>query len=277
MKTLIRLIAIALLMSLFSSPVVAQTADDYHPFLSDRFNLGVGVFWPAVDFSARADGSDPGEEVDFDEAFNFSGSQASAMMGFRWRFGEKWSLAAAGWSTDESGKEVLDEDIEWNDIIFREGTNVGGGVGLDIVRVMLGREFGNSPNHEFGLGFGLHYMKLSTYLEGEIIFDDDSTGFHRETNSADFPLPNIGFWYMYSWSPKWMLDVGGDWLSASIGDYSGNLWDAHAGINYQAFKHIGFSLSYTVFLLDIDIDKSDWRGKAELNQNGPVLAVTASW
>jgi len=277
MKTLIRLIAIALLMSLFSSPVVAQTADDYHPFLSDRFNLGVGVFWPAVDFSARADGSDPGEEVDFDEAFNFSGSQASAMMGFRWRFGEKWSLAAAGWSTDESGKEVLDEDIEWNDIIFREGTNVGGGVGLDIVRVMLGREFGNSPNHEFGLGFGLHYMKLSTYLEGEIIFDDDSTGFHHETNSADFPLPNIGFWYMYSWSPKWMLDVGGDWLSASIGDYSGNLWDAHAGINYQAFKHIGFSLSYTVFLLDIDIDKSDWRGKAELNQNGPVLAVTASW
>jgi len=277
MKTLIRLIAIALLMSLFSSPVVAQTADDYHPFLSDRFNLGVGVFWPAVDFSARADGSDPGEEVDFDEAFNFSGSQASAMMGFRWRFGEKWSLAAAGWSTDESGKEVLDEDIEWNDIIFREGTNVGGGVGLDIVRVMLGREFGNSPNHEFGLGFGLHYMKLSTYLEGEIIFDDDSTGFHRESASADFPLPDIGAWYMYSWSPKWLAHARLDWLRATVGEYSGGLWHAQAGIHYQISRTFGIGLAYSNFTIDLDVDESDWHGHIETRQHGPRLELTASW
>ena len=102
-------------------------------------------------------------------------------------------------------------------------------------------------------------------------------GFHRASASAAFPLPNIGAWYMYSWSPKWMMQVRADWLSATIGDYSGNLWDGQVGINYQPFKNIGFGLYYKAFLLDVDVEKSDWRGKAELNQNGPLLTLTASW
>ena len=82
---------------------------------------------------------------------------------------------------------------------------------------------------------------------------------------------------MYSWSSKWMLQTRLDWLSASIGDYSGDLWDAQVGINYQAFKNIGFGFYYNVFELDVDIDKSDWHGSAEFNQKGPMFTLTATW
>ena len=61
MKTLIRLFLITIFAMLLSNPVAAQTADDYHPFLSDKFNLEVGVFWPQIDFTARVDGSHPDE------------------------------------------------------------------------------------------------------------------------------------------------------------------------------------------------------------------------
>jgi len=277
MNVLIRLIVISLFLSLLASPVAAQTADDYHPFLSDKFTLSVGAFWPKVDFTGQLDGSDPGDGVDFDEVLNMSTSQTTPAIGFLWRFGEKWSLGAEAWTIDNSGKAVLEEDITWNDVTFREGTNVGGGVGLDVVRVFMGRKFTTSPKHEFGLGVGLHYLSFNTYLEGEIFFDDDSTGFHRESASADFPLPDIGAWYMYSFSPKWLLAVRGDWLSATIGDYSGSLWDLQFGVNYQAFKNIGFGLSYKMFLLDVDVDKGDFHGRVDLEQAGPALAVTAIW
>jgi hypothetical protein len=47
--------------------VIAQEDDQTHPFLSDRFQLAVGVFSRQQDFKIAADGSAPEEEIDFDE------------------------------------------------------------------------------------------------------------------------------------------------------------------------------------------------------------------
>ena len=61
-----------------------------------------------------------------------------------------------------------------------------------------------------------------------------------------------------------------------IYEYSGS-GTGQAGINYQAFRNVGIGLYYKGFILDVDIDKSDWHGRADLNQNGPLLTVTATW
>lgn len=277
MKILKQLFLIAVLTTFFLNSATAQTEDDYHPFLSDKFNLEFGVFWPQIDFTARADGSHPEEEVDFDEALNMSSSQAAVSVNFRWRFGKKWSFWAQGWTTDNSGKAELEDDVAWEDVIFKEGSFVKSGVELDVIRAFFGRQFDLGPQHELGVGLGLHWMNLDTFIEGEIFINDTTTEFHRAAATAEFPLPNFGAWYMYSWSPKWMVQARADWLSATIGDYSGSLWDAQAGINYQAFRNIGFGLYYKAFLLDVDVDKGDWHGNADLNQNGPLLTVTATW
>ena len=277
MKTLNKLFLMAVVTTFFLNSAAAQTADDYHPFLSDKFSIELGVFWPQIDFTAQVDGSHPEEEIDLDEALNLKGNQAAASANFRWRFGKKWSFWAQAWSTNNTGKAELEEDVAWEDVVFKEGSFVKGGVELDVLRAFLGREFNLGPQHEIGVGLGLHWMNLDTFMEGEIFIDDSATEFHTATASAEFPMPNFGAWYMYSWSPKWMFQTRIDWLSATIGDYSGSLWDAQAGVNYQAFKNIGFGLYYKGFVLDLDIDKSDWQGRADLNQNGPLLTVTATW
>ncbi len=120
-------------------------------------------------------------------------------------------------------------------------------------------------------------MELGTFLEGEVFTQNFSEDFQRVSISAYFPLPNIGAWYMYSWSPKWVFQSRVDWLSASIGDYSGNLWDIQAGINYQVFKNIGLGLYYKGYLINFDVDRSDWHGKIEMAQQGPLLTLTATW
>ena len=277
MKPLNQTFILALFAALFSNPAAAQTADDYHPFLSDKFNLEAGVFFPQIGFTARVDDSHPDEEIDFDEALNLADNTSAASINFRWRFGKKWSFWGQAWATDNTGKVVLEKDVEWEDTVFKKGSFVKSGVGLDVVRTFFGREFNLGPQHELGVGLGLHWMSLDTFIEGEIFIDDSTTEFQKVSASASFPMPNLGAWYMYSWSPKWMAQARVDWLSASIGDYSGSLWDAQAGINYQAFKNIGFGLYYKGFLLDVDIDKSDWHGRADLKQNGPLLTVTATW
>ena len=148
---------------------------------------------------------------------------------------------------------------------------------MKLARVFFGREISTSLKHEFGAGFGLHWMELGTFLEGEVLINEGTTEFQRLLINGEFPLPNIGAWYMYSWSPKWVFQGRIDWFSASIGDYSGSQWDFQAGVNYQAFDNFGIGLAYQVYLIDFDSDKNDWRGTAELDQSGPMLTLTASW
>ena len=182
MKISNRLVILAFLLGLFASPVLAQTEDDYHPFLSDKFNLSIGVYWPKINFNLQVDGSDPSEDIDMDETLNLSDYQSSGALDFRWRFGEKWSLGGQYWSTSTTGKEELDEDIEWEDVVFKEGTFVKGGVGMDIARVFVGREFfTNSPKHEFGIGLGLHWMNLDTFLEGNVVTESDELAVQRDS------------------------------------------------------------------------------------------------
>lgn len=277
MNIINKLLAILLVATVFSSPVAAQQAGDYHPLLTAKFSLGIGAYFPEKDFNIRVDGSVPDKEFDFDDALKFNTSDTTASLDFRWRFGEKWSVMGQYWSLDSSGGAILEQDIEWQDAVFREGTFASGGVDTTVARVFFGRVFSRSAQHEFGLGVGFHFMELDSFLEGEIIVDENTTEFHRVSVDAAFPMPNIGGWYMYSWSPKWLFEARLDWLSASIGDYSGGILNAAAGINYQAFKNFGVGLYYNSFNVDVDIDKSDWRGSAETKQNGPFLALTATW
>jgi hypothetical protein len=47
--------------------------------------------------------------------------------------------------------------------------------------------------------------------------------------------------------------------------------------NFQAWRHVGFDLSYEYFDLSLDVDKGDWQGGAEMSYSGPIISVTANW
>jgi hypothetical protein len=271
-------IGISLFIALLpSGSAVAQDSDLYHPFLSDRFNLGVGAFWPSKELTLRVDGSAPEEEIDFDEMLRLDDYERTGSAVFRWRFGQKWSFWGQYWSLEDRGGAVLDEDTEWEDVIFKQGTFVNGGMDTTVARLFFGRTITSGTQFEFGLGAGFHWLELGAFLEGQALTDGGDTEFQRESVSADFPLPNIGVWYHYSWSPNWIFQTRVDWLSASVGNYSGGLWNVQAGVNGSFFRNFGIALHYNAFVLDVDVDKSDWHGKAESVQHGPFLALTATW
>jgi len=264
-------------MLLFPVLALAQESVDRHPLLEDDFVFAAGAFLPNKSLKLRVDGKVPDRDIDFDERVGLSSDQSTANVTLRWRFGEKWSVSGQYFGTDDSGTAELTEDIKWEDYVLRVGSNVSAGVGLDVARLFFGREMSTGPRHEFGLGAGLHWLELSAYVEGEFFLNDESTGFRRESVSADAPLPNIGAWYSYALSPHWLITTRVDWLGASVGDYSGSLWNASAGISYQPWRHVGIGLSYQLFKLDIDIDKSDWHGAADLTYDGPFLALNVNW
>jgi hypothetical protein len=262
--------------------VQASYADDLsniHPSLTNQFSLDFGVYYPDRQVSVSAGSSlDGGNEwIDFQGEFNHATSDETFSMNFGWRFGEKWQLATQYFDSSGSRQWVLDEDVEFNDVIFREGSSVTTGSHFTLVRLFFARDFAVADNQEFGVGAGFHFLELGASIQGEIITDADENRFRRESVRVSAPLPNIGVWYTYSLSPKWAVKGRLDWISASIDPYDGRLINASLGANYQILKNVGLGLSYNYFELDVEIRDTNWKGKAETKYKGFFAFLSFNW
>ena len=266
---------------LLSAPGTLLAQDyDYHPALSDRFTATLGAMRSSNAFKAESDVlGDPGDDIDFDDRLRVSQHSTLFNGQVRWKFSKqkKWSLAGQYFSNKAEGETELLEDIEWDGLTFREGSFVKAGVKLAVTRLFIGRSFIMNDRNDFGAGIGIHNLDMELFIEGEVAIDDETTGFQRGEVGDNQPLPNIGAWYNFSPAKKWLLHARVDWISANIGDYDGTLWNTNVGVNYQAWRHIGFDLSWQYFNLNLKVDKSDWKGQADMTYSGPVLAITGNW
>jgi len=272
-------ILLAGLFCLVGLPVCALAQSDVHPYMKDVFIVQAGAFLPQLSLDVSVDGSLTGEHppLDYEGAIGASSSDEIFAAELIWRFGEKWSLRTQYFSGGRTATKVLEEDVEWGDAVFQQGSFVSAGTSLDITRIFFARDFSNSPNHDFGIGLGLHRMGFDAFLTGDLIVNGELFSAETRAVSAVAPLPNIGGWYAYSPSEKWVFDVRLDWLDATIGEYSGALINVAAGANYQLFKHVGIGVKYQRFSLKFDIDKSDWHGRLKLKYKGAYLYLSANW
>ena len=252
-------------------PVAGDEA--VHPLLNARLLISGGGFWPEKEFLLSANGSVPGEPIDFDEAFLFDDSDATGMGGLLWRFGKRWSLGVEAWSLNTAGGAVLNEDYTWEDLTFLKGTFATAGVDLSVARIFFGRRMWSSARSETGIGLGVHWLELEAYIEGRVRTTDGDTDRQRGAADAEFPMPNIGFWHLRSLTDHWALSVRVDWLDVTFEEYRGNLWNAQLGLHYQINRRLGVALQGAYFELDGRIRESDWRGQAELKQYGPRASL----
>jgi len=279
MKKKLSLGLFALVFSLISGSALAQDYE-YHPALSDSFHVSAGWFKSDNTFKVSLNGVDADwPEIDFGDDVGVDSTNSILNFQLRWNYGseDQWSLWGQYFKNKADGDATLEEDIEWGNVIFREGTFVGAGVSVEVIRLFAGYSFIKNDRSDLGAGFGIHNLDLSAFIEGEILINDEGTGFHRGDGSTSAPLPNLGAWYFFSPAKKWLLHARVDWISANIDAYDGTLWNANVGVNYQFFRNFGVDLAYQYFNLNLGIDKSSWNGSADMTYSGPVISLTANW
>lgn len=248
-----------------------------NPILTDKYQFGVGIFFPKKDFQLEVDGSSPNDEIEFGKALGFDNSELTFFLGFDWHFAKKWKLSGEYFGLRNRGDRVLDKDIQWEDYILEEGTNVSAGINFNIYRVYVGRIITSGQKHEFGGGLGFHFMNVRTFIEGDFLTSEGDISFEKSSKSITIPLPNLGLWYFYAPTTKLALTARADVFAISINEFSGSLWDLTPGISYQFFDHFGAALNYRYINLGADFDTSDWHGGVDLIFQGPSLTITGNF
>jgi hypothetical protein len=267
---------------LFASAPDPAQAQNYHPSLSDSFIFSVGAFRSDNAFKISSDRNlldGINDDIDFGNSIGVDDSSTLLNVQLRWKIGkrQKWSIWGQYFKNDATGDSTLLEDVEWQDLIFREGTFVEGGVKIEVTRLFAGYSFVKNEQSDFGIGAGIHNLDMGAFIGGEIKINDETTGYRRADADASQILPNVGAWYTFSPASKWALHGRVDWISANIGNYDGTMWNTNIGVNFQPFRHFGFDLSYQYFNLNLKVDKEDWKGGADMRYSGPVFSLTANW
>ena len=269
------LICLALTMS-----VATTNAEDRHPMMSTNWWATAGVFRADRDFEASASARFGGgsREFDLEGVLGLDDSTDLFMSELGWQFAQNWGLALQYFRSSRSGSRVLEETFEWQDTVFDVGARLDARTELQISRFFFARRFRNEAGaHSLRIGAGVHWLSFDAEVSGEARINDTTTEFRRRKASAEFPFPNIGAWYRYSPNRYWLFNVRLDWLSASIENYSGDIWNIAAGVNYRASKHVGIGASYQYFELAGGLTEPRWRGDIEMSLTGPYLFINAFW
>ncbi|MEP0132557.1 MAG: hypothetical protein ABJJ25_06005 [Eudoraea sp.] len=260
----------------------SQQEDDKHPLLADRFIIGAGWYFPARDVKLGIEGSvdlEEQEEIDFDETLGLEKGENTFNFNFMWRFSKSklWSVRGESFKVGATRNVTLDEEIEWEDVIYPVGGEAKVSYEIGLYRIFFGRAISTGQKHELGGGLGIHGLNVKASVEGNAIIDGQSAGFERSDVSAFLPLPNIGFWYFWAPTDRWAFSASVDWFDVKIDNISGGLWNVSPGVTFQIIRNLGVNVNYQFLKFNADINKDSFKGSFDLKFSGPSIRVIGNF
>ena len=172
---------------------------------------------------------------------------------------------------------TLDEEIEWDDIVYPVGGEAKVSYELGLYRVFFGRVISTGQKHELGGGLGIHGLNVKASVEGEGFIGDQSAGVSRSEVKAFLPLPNIGFWYIWAPTNRWAFSAGVDWFGIKIDNISGGLWNISPGVTFQIIRNLAVTANYQFLNFNANIDESDFKGSFDLTFSGPSFRIVGNF
>jgi len=242
-----------------------------HPALNDRFIFDLGAFFSKSSTQASLTGSSGGAgvAVDFESALGLEERNVSGIGGFLWRMTERWRLEVEYFRLNRSATRTLAADVEWGDTTFPVGSTVNSTYNFSDTRVGVGYSFFKRRDKELGIGVGFHVAGIKSSIE--------SSGTGAEAADVTAPLPVLSLYGAFALTNEWAVRMRADWLSLNYGAYSGDVRSIAMDVLYQPFRNVGFGLGTRSLVLDLEVDKASWRGRARTAFTGPTAFMTVSF
>jgi len=192
-----------------TSILYAQETSNVHPYLTEKFFLDLGVFFPDRKFRLRVNGSSPAEDrdIDFEDELNLRKSDETFDLEFGWRFGKKWSLLTQ----------------------------------YSLFRVFFGRDFATSERHDAGIGLGFHWLEIGAFIEGTAIITGGERAmrarydwFSASVGEYDGTMTNASIGLNYQMFENFGIGMNYNDFNLDVGinksDWNGSLRTSYEGL-----------------------------------------------
>jgi len=281
---------LALILLLFASPATAQDSvipaeeeassvdlfDDDEERTKEgwvRFYASIGATYLDADgsFNVQLPDGDKVTIIDFDRA-GLDETDASYWLSFNWRFGNsRWGAWFGSWRYDVTGSRAWEDTVE---IPGKDPVPAGAFVktSFDAKWYILEAtySFYRSETMDTGIGIGLHTVDLSTEYTARIELADEAVEVVSDQLATLAPLPNIMAYLHWKVTPKWSVTGRFGWFGLDYKEYSGQMTNAHAMVNYELSPRWELGLGYQFVNLEVEADKTDYVQDYNIDFSGPM-------
>jgi hypothetical protein len=248
-----------------------EAAWTVNPALQDQVTLQLGAFVPTVNTTAHLNGSGGrlGTSISFEDDLGFSDRATLGSIFAGIRFAERWKFEAEYFALNRSNSHTVSRTINWGDHTFPINTTVNGKFDSPVYRMGVGYSFVKDQQSEFGVALGLFATDFSLSLSAPVA--------GTQSGQVLAPLPTIGLYGAYAFSPRWLLSGRVDYFSLKHGDYDGSLTNFAAGIDYRFTRNFGVGAGYRYMNYDLTSTKAKYNGGVEYKFSGPTLYAAMSF
>jgi len=257
----------------------AMSADKSDP-LNDSFFIALGTYLvdADTDLELKGDAGEAGTPIDWNRTFG-EGSLTRIRLDAQWRFAERHKLRALWFDSDRSDSTTTDRDIEWGGETFPVNTKVKGDLQYQIYELSYEYAFLRRETYELSASIGAYWVSMDSRLSATLTVEEGGTNTRdvRRDGGFDVPLPVLGLRGQWVFPYNLSLDVSGQYFTASINEYDGDLQNYRATVTWQPHKWIGLGLGYDWFSADLDVDASKFNGNANWTFSGPMIYYSVSF
>ena len=261
-RGLVRMIVPSVLVLIFAMPVAAAQSAD----MDDKFRVSLGVFIADRDTRTRLDGSvpDSGTEVDLEGTLGFKKSDSVFRIDGYYRFSEKHRIDFSAFDLSRTASRQIDEEFIWDGEIYPVDVLVNAALDLNVYKLAYTWSFLRREDWYLGASLGLYVADIGTSISAE-------SGGQFSSRGITAPLPVVGLRGQYEFSERWTLRGSAEIFAYEYGDYSGDLYDLYAGVDYKFNSHLAIGLGINSVRMDIGVGKANFSGNLDWQYDGGLL------
>ncbi len=252
-------------------------ADDLHPALSDTHTIRMGAYFQNSEskITARRNESE-GRKLDLDD-LGADDTQVSWLLAYRWRFAERWSLAAGASGFETNGDITTKETIEFNGVEYEAGAKLESDFSMNTYVLDIMYSIYRNDRTEVLLGGGIHTFSYDMELTGTLSLDDRSRSKTITGDDLLAPMPNFRIGGTYAFSPRWAVYGSLGWLSVNYDDWDGDYTYLNVRTDYRFGRHYTVGLGYQGVSLEIGHSGRQTESSIDASYHGPTLYMDYSF
>lgn len=248
------------------------------PLGGDTLKVSAGGFLADMnskfDFTVATKNQSNGS-VDLEDRLGLSKSKGTYRVDGYWRFFPRHRLSVGFYEVTRAGSNVIDREFEWQDAVYQVNGTVDTRFSWRVIPVSYSYSFYKSGDLELAASVGVHFLRMSATVTGDAMVNGSLVQGHTESTKTDGPFPLVGLLADYQFAPGVIGGVSVQWLSLSVGDYSGSLTDAKAYIEYYFTRNVGVGLAYNYFDFSGKVRNEPWTAALSNSYGGVLFYVSA--
>lgn len=239
----------------------------------------LSYFYPTIDSTARLDVTGtrrPGSSIRLEDELDLADRKGTPYVTLGMRLGQDWRIEFEYYRLDRSASHTLSRNIDWGDVTFPVGVRLDSTFNTSVYRLTGGYSFYKTPQAEAGGALGLHVTEFKSALSGQGL-GPSGAGFQREARDTLVPLPTLGLYGSWMFTPQLQVRGRVDYLSLNYNEYDGSLINTLVALDWRFAKNWGVGVGYRYVDYKVEATSSKWTGEINYKFRGPTLFVNAGF